>query len=196
MSTLINLLPDLRQAKLRERHRRQLVTGVSVTLWVACAAIVGIMLVVETGQKVIISARTKSISEKQSQLKAVDGLVDALTAQQHLAALPGLYDKRVYLTKFFNAFSEAAPVGVNIASMAIDSANTLTVRGTSGNYHDTAKLARALAGSNVLVGTGAAPNNAPYFSNVNIVSADLSDKTGVGFTITATMASGVIRGNN
>ena len=195
MSMLINLLPDLRQAKLRDRHRRQLVTGISVALWIGCGVIVGVMLVIQTGQKVVISAVCKSIKDKQAQLESVDGLVNAITAQQHLAALPGLYDKRVYLSKFFTAYSASSPSGVNIVSIAIDSSNILTVRGSAPTYAEIAKLARALSGSNVVVGAGAAPENSHYFSDVNIVSAESSDKTGISFTINATIESGATSGN-
>jgi Tfp pilus assembly protein PilN len=191
MTTLINLLPDLRQAKLRERRRRQLVTGLGFTVWIACGAIVVIMLVVSGGQKLSISNYTKSIAAKQAELRAVDGLVEALTANQHLASLPGLYDKRVYMTKFFEAYSQADPASITLSSLAVDNVGVLTVLGTAPSFAEVAKLARALEASNVTVGPGAAENNAPYFSNVSINSVDSGDRAGVSFSVSATLQSGV-----
>ena len=196
MTMLINLLPDLRQAKLRERRRRQLATGVGVTVWVVCGAIVALLSVYAGGQKVIISTKTKSIADKEQSLQSVTGLVEAMTANQHLASLPGLYDKRVYLSKFFQAYMEADPTTIAVTSLGVDVTGGLTVLGTAPTFADVSKLARALAASNVKVGTGAAEANAPYFSNVNIGSLDNGDRTGVSFTLTANLQPGVTSASN
>lgn len=192
MSLLINLLPDIRQAKLKERRRRQLATGVSVVVWIACGAVVVLLSLYSAGQKVIIANYNKSIADKKTQLQGIDGLIDAMTAQQHLAALPGLYDKRTYLTKFFGAYSEANPSELNLLSMTIDEQNLMVVTGKGKTYASVAKLARALEVSNVKVGTGANETNQPYFTNVNITS--VSSSQGINFTLTATLGSGVVSG--
>lgn len=195
MSTLINLLPDLRQAKLRERHRRQLVTGISIATWIACGVVVAVMFVIVGGQQLVISSATTNIKNKEQQLQGISGLSDAVTVNQHLAALPGLYANRVYLTKFFKAYTQADPVSISIASLAVDAQNVLTLRGTAPNYAEVAKLDRAMSLSNVKVGTGSAAGNNPYFTGVTIVSVDSSDKTTVNFSITANLDPGVKSGN-
>jgi hypothetical protein len=196
MSLSINLLPDLRQAKLREHRRRQLVTGVSVSIWILCAAVVAILGIYAAGQKVVIATTTKSIANKEDSLKQVTGLVDALTANEHLASLPGLYSQRVYLSKFFTAYTQAQPVVALISSLQIDASGALTIIGTAPTYADVAKLARALAVSNVTVGAAASSSNSPYFTNVNITSVDNNSKTGVTYTISAQLAPGVTSGSN
>jgi Tfp pilus assembly protein PilN len=196
MSLSINLLPDLRQAKLREHRRRQLVTGVSVSIWVACGAVVALLSIYAAGQKVIIANTTKSIADEETSLKSVTGLIDALTADQHLAALPGLYGQRVYLSKFFTAYSQADPVTISISSMAVDGQGGLTITGGAPTFAEVAKLARAMEASNVSVGTGASSSNDPYFTNVNITSVENSSQAGVTFTISAILAPGVTSGSN
>jgi Tfp pilus assembly protein PilN len=190
MSIVVNLLPDVRQAKLREHRRRQLASGLAVMIWVVCGVALVLMLVIITGQKVAINLATKDIQDKTSQLKQVTGLTDALTAEQHLAALPGLYGQRVYMTKFFDAYQQADPKTISISAMNIDPTNVLTVVGTSGTMAEIAKLDRALEGSNVKVGTSAAPTNSPYFSNVSI-SSDSRAGNKVNFTIKATLSGGI-----
>lgn len=199
MSILINLLPDLRQAKLREHRRRQLVAGVSVMIWVVCGGALVLMSLYVAGQKVIISNYTNSINNEKRQLQAVPNLLDAYTAQQHLAALPGLYAQRVYVTKFFDAYSQADPQDVTLNSLTVDSSNNLSVVGSGKTYASVAKLARALAASNVTVGTGAQAANTPYFTNVQIASVKNAG-TGAGvnavqFSISATLQSGVTSGS-
>lgn len=191
MSVAINLLPDLRQAKLKDLRRRQLAVGVGITVWVVCGALVALLSVWAAGQKVVINTLTGSIKEKQEALKQVDGLIDALTADQHLASLPALYAKRVYLSKFFTAYMAASPVDTTISALAIDETNSLKITGTAPSYAQVAKLARALEASNVTVGEGAAVDNDPYFKNVSITGVDGSDKN-VAFTITTTISSGAV----
>lgn len=201
MSILLNLLPDLRQAKLRERRRRQLVAGVSVMIWVVCGAVIVLMSLYVAGQKVIINNLTNSINSEKKQLSDVPNLLDAFTAEQHLASLPGLYSQRVYLTKFFDAYTQANPQDVTLNSMTVDQSNNLTVDGAGKTYASVAKLARALSASNVKVGTGAQASNSPYFTNVQITSVSNSGAGtgakggGVQFSITATLQSGVTSGS-
>jgi Tfp pilus assembly protein PilN len=194
MSILVNLLPDLRQAKLREKRRRQLVAGVSVTIWTVCGAALVLMSVYVAGQKVIINNYTTSINSQKQQLQGVPNLLDAYTSEQHLAALPGLYAQRVYVTKFFDAYTQADPKDVTLNSMTVDASNSLTAMGTGKNYAAVAKLARALSASNVTIGTGAQASNSPFFSNVQISSVSGNAGKGVNFTIRATLQTGATSG--
>jgi Tfp pilus assembly protein PilN len=190
VSVLVNLLPDFRQAKLKERRRRQLVTGVAVVTWAVCGGIILLLTIYVTGQKVAIGVFTNSIKDKTTRLQNINGLTDALTAQQHLAVLPSLYEKRVYMTKFFEAYSAANPADVTLSSMNIDAGNAMIVTGTGKSFAAVAKLDRALEASNVKVGKDASASNEPYFSGVSITSLDNGAK-GVNFTVHATLGIGV-----
>lgn len=192
MSILINLLPDIRQAKLREGRRRQTVTGVSIGVWVVCGAALVLLSLYEGGQKLIISHDTGTITQKETQLKGVPGLLDAYTAQQHLASLSNLYGQRIYLTKFFQTYMAIDPTGVTLTSMTVDSSDQLTVLGNAQSYAAVAKLARALSAANVLTGPGASPLNQPYFSNVQVGALSFATGQGVSFSITTTISSEVV----
>lgn len=194
MSILVNLLPDIRQAKLRERHRRQLMSGVAVLVWAVCGGVIVVMSLVWAGQKGIIANHNEKIAASTKTLKEEAGLIDALTAQQHLVSLTGLYDKRTYLSKFFTAYIESNPLEISLNSMTVDTQNTLVVTGAGKSYASVAKLARALEAANVTIGTAAAPTNAPYFSAVNISSVSNTTGIGVSFTLSTTLDSGVTRG--
>ncbi len=196
MSILINLLPDIRQAKLREGRRRQLVTGVSVSIWVVCGGLLVLLSIYEGGQKIIISRDSNTINQKEQTLRAVPNLLSAYTAEEHLASLPSLYGQRVYITKFLQAYSASDPTAVTLNSLQVDAQNNLTIEGTGQTYAAVAKLARALADSNVTVGTGASPTNMPYFSNVQIGQLDYTPGQGVTFTLSAILSSGVVSNGN
>lgn len=190
MSAMINLLPDLRQAKLREKRRRQMMSGAAIVTWVVCGAVILALSLATAAEKVLIAKASNDADAKITELKNVPGIIEALTATEHLKALPDLYAKRVYMTKFFKALSESDPADITLSSLDIDNTNLMTVSGGSRTYASVAKLARALSVSNVEVGTNHAPTNEPYFSNVVITEAAKSSGQTVGFTIQAQVQPG------
>jgi Tfp pilus assembly protein PilN len=191
MSIMINLLPDVRQAKLRERRRRQLVSGVSVMVWAVCGGIIVLLAVYSTGQKVLIASLTGSIAKDESTMRGINRLPEALTAADHLSSLPKLYDQRNFFSKFFARYEQAAPTDVTLTSVAVDASNTLVVDGIGTSYASVAKLARALAASNVTLGSSAQTTNDPYFSSVLIANI-ASEGNGVTFTINAVVGASAI----
>lgn len=195
MSVVVNLLPDRRQAKVRQNQRRQLAIGIATVIGMVCGGSILALFLYSAGQKVTILALTNSIEDRKQKLQQEKGLLDALTAQQHLTSLPGLYSKRVLFTKFFEAYQASSPQAVVINSMEVDEQRTLSVDGTSPNYAEVAKLARALSGSHVTVGPGADPANRPYFESVDITTATSRDGKVVTFAIIATVSSEVFNAN-
>jgi Tfp pilus assembly protein PilN len=195
MNILINLLPDTRQIKLKERRRRQLMTGIALVVWAVCGGALVLLGLYTASQKILISNNTKQIADKETRLKDTTGLIDALTAQQHLTSLTGLYSQRVYLTKFLQVYSESNPAEVSLTSMSVDASNALTVNGTATTYLAVAKLARALEAQNVTLGQNAGPDNQPYFSDVSIQSVSRSNNS-VSFTLNTVVSTGVTTNGN
>lgn len=191
MSVVVNLLPDRRQAKVKQSQRRQLAIGLATLVGIICGGTILALFLYSAGQKVAIAALSNSINDRKQQLEKQDGLIDALTAQQHLASLPGLYKNRVLYTKFFEAYQASSPQAVTLSSMTVDEQRTLTVEGTSAKYADVAKLARALEESHVTVGPAAEAGNAPYFSSVEVTTAESRDGRVVEFSLVATVSSEV-----
>ncbi|HEY6737121.1 MAG TPA: PilN domain-containing protein [Candidatus Saccharimonadia bacterium] len=189
MSVLLNLLPDLRQAKLREQRRRQMAVGISVLVWAACAGVVLVLFLFSAGQAVQIAVHSHNIDDTKTKLQSVSGLTGALTAAQHLNALPELYANRVLFTKFFGAYQDADPLDVTLSSLHVNEANVLTVNGVSKSYAALAKLQRAMELSNVSVGQRASAQNTPYFSNVSLDSAVNTTGKGINFTLSAQVSS-------
>ncbi|MDF2461560.1 MAG: hypothetical protein K0S68_963 [Candidatus Saccharibacteria bacterium] len=199
MSILINLLPDLRQAKLRERRRRQLVSGISVLVWSICGGVVLLLVIFSTGQKVVINNLNNSIDQKKGELERMEDLPEALTAADHLNSLhgidgqPGLYDKRVLYTNFFKAYESADPTDITLQSLGVDASNALVVKGLGKSYAAVAKLARAVERYNVTVGPNANSANSPYFTDVKLLNVS-QDTTGVAFSMNATIQTGAFSG--
>ena len=187
MSIAINLLPDTRQAKQKSSQRRKLVFAGSVAVWVLCGGALALMVISVASETLIIKSLTGSISKKKAELERTPDIIEALTAQQHLNALPGLYQRRVYLSKFYDAYGQVNPVDVKLNALSVDAANLLTVSGTATTYASVAKLAKAMEAERIT-------NSELAFGPVLISDATKVEKT-ISFTLSTTVEGGTIRGN-
>lgn len=193
MSVTINLLPHVRQEKVDAKRQRQLATVVGTVVCAVGLGAVAILFLVVQGQNLRVALLQKDINSRKAQLEAKENapspnLVDEVTAQQHLAALPGLYSQRLYLTKLFSILQTFSPRDISLGGVNIQQ-STLTMDVTAGSYETARKLSEAMEEAGVTVGqTSTTPT--PYFTNVQVsgVAASAQSKGRVTFTITATLA--------
>jgi len=194
MSVAINLLPETRQARLQDRRRRQLVTVVAVTVWAVSATVVLVLWLFNQGQRVAVNNLTKQIASNEQKVESTSGLIEALTAQQHLATYPEILGQRVYLTKFLAAYTEANPSSTTLNNLSVDSGGQLTASGTANSYATVAKLVSALQRQHVTFGAGSLVSNQPYFTEVTVSSISQSG-SGVSFALSANVSSEVTNGD-
>lgn len=196
MSTfMINLLPDTRLQKQRAHSRRQLV-GTVATATCVVFGVALLLLFLSVGSATIIKDKlTGDIADKKTSLEAVPGIIDALTAQQHLDSLPGLYANRAYVTKFFAAYIAANPTDVALNALTVNADNSMLATGNASAYASVSKLVRALeAHKSVIKNPGGADSSFLSFTTVDIQSVGRqSDK--ISFSLNIVMAPGVTSGN-
>lgn len=196
MSTfMINLLPDTRLQKQRAHQRRQLAGTIATVVCAAFGAVL-LLLFLSVGSATIIKDRlTGEIATKKASLEAVPGIIDALTAQQHLDSLQGLYANRIYVTKFFAAYTAANPTDVALNALTVNADNSMLATGNATTYFSVSKLARALeAHKSVIKNPDGSNSEFPTFTTVEIQSAGRqTDK--VSFSLSIVMAPGVTSGN-
>lgn len=180
----INLIPDVRQAKQRDQHRRRLAVSVGVLVCGAVLAVLVIMEVLIQAQKLQISIYSHQINTRQSQIEAINGLPTALAAQQTLNTLPGLYDQRAYYTHLFNVLSTLQPGTLTLGTVS-NATGALQISGTASSYTSVALFAKAL-----MVGTSATKqyvSGQGPFSAVTIGTLSSAASGQVAFTMTATI---------
>ncbi|MBW3538209.1 PilN domain-containing protein [Candidatus Parcubacteria bacterium] len=194
MTAKINLLPDIRQAKVRARQQRRLAAGIGTMVCTLSIGAVVVLALVMAAQKLRLAALQNSINASQNQLQSESNLKDMLTVQQHLAALPGLYDQRAYITRFLDTLVSVSPTQFAVSSLEIDAQNNLKFTGQAQNYNLVTKFTQALEASNLTLGPAASPSNPPHFTNVNISSVSLDSDNKVAFSLSATMAPQVTNG--
>lgn len=191
----INLLPDARKEKLRDQSNRQLAISAATTAVIASVAGLVLLVVITQAQNLQIRLLTNSINSKQTQIQQDIPEAQAIaTMQTHLDSLGKLYNQQVKMSKFFTVLASVSNNDVSISSVSLDAANKLTVTGTARSFNSASKLAEAMKVSNTEIGQNASPSNTPDFSNVLLASLSGSEGK-ASFTITATVATGVTRGN-
>lgn len=197
MAILINLLPDVKQERLRVQKHRRFAVGLSV-LVIALALAVPILLLVAKGTQAVLTARTQdSIDKKIQELQNTPDLADILTTQAHLKSLPALYSQRLLPTRFFDAIPATLPTSVRLSGVEMDLSGSAKFTGYGDNYAAVQKFVAALEAANSLANQSASEQQqqppAKLFSRVQLdsVSSDLA--TGdVLFIISSSFDPGVL----
>lgn len=190
----INLLPDARKDKLKDQNNRQLAISAATIAMIASAGALVLLVVITQAQALQIRLLSNSISSKQQQISQDIPDAQAIaTVQTHLDSLGTLYASQVRVSRFFTVLSSVSNNDVSISSVSLDATNKLTVTGTARSYNSASKLAEAMQVSNVTLGDNASPSNQPDFTNV-LLNALSGEQGKVGFSITASVATGVTRG--
>ena len=178
MSVAINLLPDIRQARLRDEHTRRIVTTLSILVWAVAVAIVIILLLLAGAQKLQLMGLNSDIQSRTAAVHAVPNLSQALTAQQALVTLPGLYSQRTFYSTFLMNVSKLTPTDVYISSLATDATGLMTVSGTGSSAASVDKFFQSLSASN-------AAN--PYFTGLTLRDVSKDNTGKATFSMTATI---------
>jgi len=191
MSVAINLLPDVRLARIRAQHIRHLITGIAVAVWIIVGIIVGGLLIAIGSQKLIINNVNTQIASDTSQIEGISGLNNALTSQQILTNLPALYASRTYYSKFMPVITAAMPTTVSVTAVSSSSLRTLSITGSGNSAYAVDQFYEALKASGVSSPGGA------NFSGVTIAAINKDPTTGAdSFTLSAVVAPGVTSGQN
>lgn len=191
----INLLPDARKEKLKDKNNRQLAVSVATVSVVSSAAVVVLLLLITQAQKLQINSLTASIKNTQKKItRDIPNAQTIATAQQHMDTLATLYAGQVKVSKFFDLLEKVTTDDIGITSITLDPTNKVTIAGSAKTYASASKFATVLEASNVTIGTNASPSNVPDFSHTFLPTLGGSQGK-VSFSITTNLASGVTSGN-
>jgi Tfp pilus assembly protein PilN len=193
MSVRINLLPDVKQAKLKASRARQLAASLCFLVIGLSLGSIVLLVIIRGAQALRINQLTNDIARSQAELESMDDLPEALTAEQHLRSLNDLYGQRAAYSKFFDVMESVAPVSeFGLEDLAYQE-GTLRVGGKARTMALLDKFMKALEAANVEVGTGASRTNAPYFTEVNLQDATSDDTRRVAFTLVVTVSPEVFQ---
>ena len=196
MSTRINLLPDIRQAKQADAGRRHLASLAGVMAVVVGGGILTLLVIITQAQNLRIHQLSSDITKKQTTLAGDKDLAAALTVQKQLQQLSGLYKDRVYASQFLIQLAAIMPpnssvtaVATSPASGAVPSLTTISISAIDMPTAD--KLVQSLAASHTKTGPNASETKTPDFTKVTVSSFTVDDKGRVTFSLTTTIDKGL-----
>jgi Tfp pilus assembly protein PilN len=188
MPTLINLLPDSKQDRLKAARTRQLAISLSIIVLIVAVAVPVILLVIKGSQALYLNRTQDQIDERKAKVKSFPNIVTMLTVKDHLESLPALYQQRLLTSKLVDYLPKLLPADVRLTDLEVSDDGSLQLSGTSPSYSSVEKLFVALQRANDQFDENKVdpdPNKTGDFTEV--VLEDVSGPSGdeVTFTIKA-----------
>lgn len=195
----INLLPEVRVAKLQAAHKRRLSTTITVLVGLVLGGvIIGLLLIIGyyIGETKI---RTNTAKNLQAEVdKSKDLEENATTVQQHLASFVSLNGKRVSASVIFGQLVKTIPPDVTVTTFSLTDANSAAIGGTAPSYKELGVFAQALQDYNVTFKPQPNLDRKPIFTNIVITQS--SKGTGiaantVNYQITFDLDASILQSN-
>ncbi len=185
MSIQINLLPEARLVKLRNKSKKTRYLAIAAVIGgsLTAVAIVLIMLQVflvatfrqgEDNIKTLHADISKSVTTEQV----------SATLQANLASFYALNNSRTYATRIFSNLFKAVPENITITSVGIDSKDAISISGTTDSFASVSKFALILELYNLDYLPQPDLERKAVFTDTRIVSINKSTDGNVAFSIT------------
>ncbi len=190
MQVLINLVPEARLVKLKQKRNKRLLTTLTILTAIVMATIVGTLIVLIIANTALYAANEGAIKDKKSEIAEINKSnmeQNAATLQEHLASFKTLNDSRLYASKVFAEFSETIQPNVTVKTFDIADGYVVSVTGTAKSNQDVSKFVNAIEeyGTTYKKKPDADPTD--YFTGVDIASVGKggdSGGDGVSFSLT------------
>lgn len=188
MRVMINLIPEARLAKLRQKRNKRVMTTSAIVLGITVGTIVG-TLVFLLGANVAISKTNETTISKLKEDVAKKKTLEqeASTLQEHLASFKDLNNKRLLVNKIFDQFSKTIQGDVKVQSFAVATDYTVTINGVAKTLRSVAGFDKAIEEYNVNFKPNSYKDfNGALFSDVKITSTSKADSGDwpISFTMT------------
>jgi Tfp pilus assembly protein PilN len=194
MNVQVNLLPEAKLSKMRNKAKRRNYTTITILVAVA-VAVVCVMLVML--RFFLVGTYNLDKNKKATLQSEVDKQKDleekATTLQQNLNAFYTLNSTRTYASAIINNFFKAVPENVTISSISLDEKGKVTISGTTGSFADVSRFQSSLELYNVDFLPQPDLDRKAVFTNVSISSVNKAEgKT--SFSITFDVQKEVLKG--
>lgn len=143
-----NLLPDIKQQYMKAQRQKHMVVFIStLSMIIAVAIFVVLLLVTQLWQKKSISDLNGDIKQYSNELSSTDDFSKILTVQNQLNSLPALHDKKAVASRLSGYMTQLTPAKANVSKLDVDfDQNMISISGsadslaTVNTYVDTLKF--------------------------------------------------------
>lgn len=194
MSIQINLLPEARMAKLRNKSKK--------TRYIAIASVMGGSLLAVSVVLIMLQVflvgtfaqgedKIKNLNADISKSSTVEQV--SATLQANLASFYALNNSRTYASRIFSNLFKAVPENITITSVGIDSKDVISISGTTDSFADVSKFAAILELYNLNYLPQADLERKAVFTDTLIVSVSKSTDGKVSFSITCKVDQALLK---
>lgn len=186
MSILINLLPEARMLRLKNKAKKKTyatITGLVGGIMLATIIVFGMLQVFLISSYAVNENRIKTLTKEQLTTKDIEQ--SAATLQGNLASFYTLNANRTYASRVFTNLFNTIPGNITISSFQIDDEDKVTISGTADSFADVSKFAESLKQYNVDYKPQKDLERKPIFKDVTITSVSKDTNTGkVNYSMT------------
>lgn len=150
MNIKINLLPEARLLRIKDKKKKQYYTLLAVIIIVGVLGILAALLLFYWARLAQKANNQSTIRNLKTDVAAQHELeLNATTLQQHLASNTVLNDKRIYVSEIFNQLVKTLPPNVKLTSIRVDEDYNVVIQGTADSLKTVGQFAKALEEFNV-----------------------------------------------
>ena len=194
MSIQINLLPEARMAKLRNKSKKTRYIAVASVVGGSVAAISIVLIMLQVflvGTFAQGEDKIKNLNADISKSSTTEQV--SATLQANLASFYTLNNSRTYASRIFSNLFKAVPENITITSVGIDSKDVISVSGTTDSFADVSKFAAVLELYNLNYLPQADLERKAVFTDTLIVSVSKSTDGKVSFSITCKVDQALLK---
>lgn len=185
MAISVNLLPDIKQERLRteKRNRKMIVIGL---ILMAVGIALPVILAITLGtQQVILSNVRNSNEQGIQELEEVEEISQILTSSQQLQSIYDLRDTGQDVFGFLQVLESATPEGVYITTAKILDTGEIEVSGLAPTLKDVDTSVKSLSQftPSGFVSSRFDITDEPFITGIAVESIDPSDSNGVTFKL-------------
>lgn len=200
MQVLINLVPEARLIKLKQKRNKRLLTTVTILVGVVMATVAGTLIVLIIANQALYAVNESTIKDKKGQITEInknDMEKNAATLQEHLATFKSLNESRLFASKIFAEFSQTIQQDITPKSFDVADDYTVSISGVAKSPQDVSKFAVAIDqyGTTYKKKEGADPTD--YFNGVEILTVSRNGESGeTSFTMSFKASQSVFSRKN
>ena len=187
MNIQVNLLPEAKLNKIRNKAKKRTYSTIAILLAVAVIITALLLVMLRIFLLSTYSLGEKTITELNTEVNKSKAMEQSsATLQQNLASFYRLNARRTNASRIITNFFKAVPDNVTITSIGLTDKGAFTISGTTGSFADVSRFASSLEQYNLDYLPQPDLDRAAVFSGVTINSVNKSEgKTSFSITFNA-----------
>lgn len=191
MSGQINLLPDIKQERLRQQRKEQLTKLAAIAVIIVTIVAMVVMVTATILQKRSLVKTQEEISRVRGEIESIENKDELLGTQTALQELPGLASQKVFLSVMPEVLEQVVPAEITITNLQYTTDGGFEVSGNAETFRDLYTFVDSLENTqgNVTI-DGETSESTEFFQSVQLTGSSPGDT--INFSIAASFNNQVL----